>query len=82
MTMYPCGYPASTYVKVQVCWRLCFVIGFSKFILIKMAKGISEDADGEGFSTTVQGQEVHPLQSKRDWVKRIMYMSISRGVYG
>lgn len=46
-----------------------------------MAKGISEGAEWGDFSTIVQGQEIHPLQSKRNRVKRIMYVSISRCVW-
>lgn len=46
-----------------------------------MAKGISEGAEWGDFSTVVQGQEIHPLQSKRNRVKRIMYVSISRCVW-
>jgi hypothetical protein len=34
-----------TDVKVQAYWRLFSIIGFRKFILIKMAKGISEKAE-------------------------------------
>lgn len=45
MTIYQHGYLMCTDVKVQAYWRLFSIIGFRKFILIKMAKGISEKAE-------------------------------------
>ena len=45
MTIYQHGYPRCTDVKVQAYWRLFSIIGFRKFILIKMAEGISEEAE-------------------------------------
>lgn len=45
MTIYQHGYLMCTDVKVQAYWRLFSIIGFRKFILIKMAEGISEEAE-------------------------------------
>lgn len=61
MTIYHYGYPTCTYVRVGIKYRLFFTCQVSKFIVIKMAKGIREKAAEGPSITTVLCQDTQLL---------------------